>query len=622
MNTEDEYFIQKCLNGESEAFGFLVDKYKASVYYFLLSRLRNVHDAEDVSQKVFLRAYEKLGHLRRWESFAKWLYSIAYTQCRNFIRERQNRPDSEYFEEQDPGVVINHSMDSYYEDQANESLKETVEEALSSLPEIYREVLVLHYIGGMKNKEIAIILGTSIDNIKQRLSRARSMLKEEVLAMMNVAYDQQKLTAKFTFNIMETIKKLKIHPITQSKGLPWGLSLATGIIIAIMSINPGLIPFIDIGTPIYAPLPSETKVLRIGEIPVDIVKISNISYISSNMGKGNGGEPKKPDTQNAFFMSPQAEGGEWTKKAEMPTGRAGMASAVVDGKIYVIAGWGGDFLATLEMYDPKLDRWEAKASLPYTNYAFTASAVNGKIYAIGGWPGNDINTVEEYNPATDKWTKKADMPTVRGFTSAAVVDGIIYVIGGSNSASLSVVEAYDPVADKWSRKADIPLAGRYRSAAIGNKIYSVGGENSREMCGISSCPQPYLYEYDTVLDKWTKKAEITTAKAGMSMDVIDGKIYVVGGDAPTAARDDIVQTFLVEIYDPGTDTWKAGVNLPDARRYHCSSVIGGKLYIIGGWPSSADLAVTSKVEVFDAGLATSVSPQGKLTNTWGTIKAK
>jgi RNA polymerase sigma-70 factor (ECF subfamily) len=57
MRTEGGQIIHKCLNGEPEAFGFLVDKYKESVYAFAYTRLRNFHDAEDVTQEVFINAY-------------------------------------------------------------------------------------------------------------------------------------------------------------------------------------------------------------------------------------------------------------------------------------------------------------------------------------------------------------------------------------------------------------------------------------------------------------------------------------------------------------------------------------------------------------------------------------
>ena len=67
MRTEDGYIVHKCLNGDSAAFGLLVDKYKAGVYALAYSKLRDFRDAEDVAQEVFIRAYQKLRTLKQWD---------------------------------------------------------------------------------------------------------------------------------------------------------------------------------------------------------------------------------------------------------------------------------------------------------------------------------------------------------------------------------------------------------------------------------------------------------------------------------------------------------------------------------------------------------------------------
>jgi hypothetical protein len=65
LRTEDGYIVRRVLNGEPEAFGLLVDRYKASIYAFAYVKLRNFHDAEDVAKEVFIKAYQKLRELRR-----------------------------------------------------------------------------------------------------------------------------------------------------------------------------------------------------------------------------------------------------------------------------------------------------------------------------------------------------------------------------------------------------------------------------------------------------------------------------------------------------------------------------------------------------------------------------
>jgi len=123
-------------------------------------------------------------------------------------------------------------MDSYQED----TVYKSVRDALESLPEIYREVLTLRYFGGMNIKEISSYLCASTSTIDRRLREALSQLKEEIPDMISTTYHQKELPAGFTFRIVETIKKINIHPISQIKGLPYGLSLATGLLIAMSYI--------------------------------------------------------------------------------------------------------------------------------------------------------------------------------------------------------------------------------------------------------------------------------------------------------------------------------------------------------------------------------------------------
>ena len=76
---------------------------------------------------------------------------------------------------------------------------------------------------------------------------------------------------------------------------------------------------------------------------------------------------------------------------------------------------------------------------------------------------------------------------------------------------------------------------------------------------------------------WNTKADMTTARIGLTSSVVNGKIYAIGGW-------DIRGTFsTVEEYDPATDTWTTKTSMPTARAYLTSSAVNGKIYAIGGW---------------------------------------
>jgi len=258
MRTEDGSVIQECLNGKPGAFGVLIDKYREGIYAYVYTELRNFHDAQDVTQEVFLQAYRDLRKLKRWDSFAAWLYRIAYRRCVEWFRIRARRVDREFIQDQDPKVVDAPSLDSYRRDQ----LSESVREALDTMSDIYREVLILHYFGGMTIKDIARAIGASPTAIGVRLNRARSQLRKEMVAMMDTAFEGQRLPAGFTFRIVEMVKRIRIQAMPKAAGLPWGLSLAAGIALVVMVMGSQL-------SIIYEKPLVEIDIPRISDVSVD-----------------------------------------------------------------------------------------------------------------------------------------------------------------------------------------------------------------------------------------------------------------------------------------------------------------------------------------------------------------
>ena len=618
MRTDDGYIISKCLNDEPEAFGILVDKYKSSIFAFVYTKLHNFHDAQDVTQEVFIKAYRELRTLRRWDSFAGWIYRIAYNKCKDSLLSKSRRPDRDFVEDQSQQTLEEPSIDSYRNDMTCQSLRD----ALDSLPEIYREVLTLYYLGGMDSVEIANALSTSPTAIRHRLSRAREQLKEEVLAMMNEDFVQQRLGSRFTFRVVETIKRIKIHPVSQSRGLPWGLSLATGLIIAVISLNPHLV-INNLSNIIGgSPLPVESKVLKVGEIPVDVLKTANIAFISNQIGKGKGGELKQPDMQNAFFMAPQAEGGEWRQKTDMPTARYAFSTSVVNGKIYAIGGTPNEqtWYSIVEEYDPATNIWTKRTDMPTARGCLSTSRVNGKIYAIGGVTAGPSLTsaIEEYNPLTDTWMKKANMPTARFLLSSSAVNGKIYAIGGSTGVAISTVEEYDPATDIWTKKADMPTArGGLATVAVNGIIYAMGGQGPGFGPNAGGGFFSTVEAYDPVKDNWTEKAKMPSEKGSFGICAVNEKIYTIAGIA--------FQIFSeVEEYDPATDTWTKITDIPTKRWGLSTEALDGKIYTIGGSTTGPIAISTSIVEEYDTGFIPkepkSTEPKGKLPTTWGQRK--
>jgi N-acetylneuraminic acid mutarotase len=294
---------------------------------------------------------------------------------------------------------------------------------------------------------------------------------------------------------------------------------------------------------------------------------------------------------------------------ERPLTRAYHAAAVVNGKIYVMGGAGADNKPVLnvQVYDPATGMWAARADMPTPRGLFGASAVGTTIYAVGGTTiGRDkLAVVEAYDTVTDTWTRKADMPTPRNALSTAVVDGKVYAIGGwgydrpeggwesidknLTGQDFSTVEAYDPKTDTWATRADMPTPRSHMTvSALGGKIYAIGG-GARVVAGRSGEYRSLLEVYDAVTNRWTRAADPPTQRSVQSSSVVDGRIYLMGGAfhrGPTSSTEELLRTMrtlsLVEIYDPASGRWTTGADLATSRGWFSTSVVNGKVYVVGG----------------------------------------
>ena len=317
-------------------------------------------------------------------------------------------------------------------------------------------------------------------------------------------------------------------------------------------------------------------------------------------------------------MAPQGEGGEWAKKAEIITPRASLSASEVNGIIYAIGGirngegFNGEALQTVEAYDPKTDKWTKKANMPTQRGGLSTSVANGIIYAIGGWSMvGFFPTVEAYDPKNNTWIKKSDMSTKRDWFGTSVIDGIIYAIGGWNGLILSVVEAYDPATDTWTEKTNMPTPRFSVSSCVVNGIvYVIGGES------IAATILSTVEAYDPKTDKWTKKADLPKGRFG-SACVVNNKIYAIAG----GVDEDTINS--IDEYDPVTDIWVRKPIKTTDRGYFSTCVVNGKIYAIGGG-SMWNVALNENTveEYTPEGWSFSISPQGKLPNTWGNIKSR
>jgi len=217
----------------------------------------------------------------------------------------------------------------------------------------------------------------------------------------------------------------------------------------------------------------------------------------------------------------------WSNAADMPTPRHHHASAVSNGKLYIMGGYSTIlFNATDEVYEynPQSNQWTEKSPLPLAIGAGVAVESAGYIYFIGGTTGTNVLNINlRYNPATDNWDTLKSMPTPREHHAAAVIDSLIYVVGGrGNDSADTKLEAYSPASDRWYVLKNMPT-GRsgLNASALNGKLYVMGGEGG----GIHE----EMEEYNPADDTWRPLHPMITPRHGIAAITTHNEIYVIGG---------------------------------------------------------------------------------------------
>lgn len=163
--------VQRCLLGQAEAIQQLVERFQAEVFGLCVRLLHHRHDAEDVSQEVFLRVFRSL---RRWDAarpLKPWIMGIAVNRCRTWMTQRARRPElADYLQD---------TAASPPADDAAELLSE-IRAAVDGLRPDYRAVFVLFHEQGQAYELIAEVLERPVGTVKTWLHRARLEVLEQL----------------------------------------------------------------------------------------------------------------------------------------------------------------------------------------------------------------------------------------------------------------------------------------------------------------------------------------------------------------------------------------------------------------------------------------------------------
>ncbi len=179
----DQVFVRECLHGNQEAFGALIGRHQRAVFNVALRMTKDYQEAQDVTQAVFIKAYEKLGEYDAQYKFFSWIYRMAVNEALNFIKRKQRfeglNPNQDY------AALTPNPADDYEESE----MSRNIQNALMLLKVDYRAIIVLKHFQELSYHEIGYILGLPEKTVKSRLFTARQLLKQVLLKQGYVEND-------------------------------------------------------------------------------------------------------------------------------------------------------------------------------------------------------------------------------------------------------------------------------------------------------------------------------------------------------------------------------------------------------------------------------------------------
>lgn len=168
----DEDLLEAFLEGEEAAFTIIMRRYESRIFGLCLRLVGDRSEALDATQEAFISAFRRAHTFRGEAAFATWLYRIGINSCHDLLRRRARLPVPE-----DAAGMTQHlsrRREAAVEDAV--TLRMDVRGALASLPDEYREAVVMHDLGGIPYEEIAHLTGVAIGTVKSRISRGRHRL--------------------------------------------------------------------------------------------------------------------------------------------------------------------------------------------------------------------------------------------------------------------------------------------------------------------------------------------------------------------------------------------------------------------------------------------------------------
>jgi RNA polymerase sigma-70 factor (ECF subfamily) len=174
-SSSDFQLAQSAAKGDMAAFEELYQRHNRRVYSLCLRMLQSAHEAEDLTQEVFIQLYRKIGSFRGDSAFTTWLHRMTVNQVLMHFRKRSVKNEKTTEEGETPVQVVSGTENPRKMPIVD---KIALDRAIAQLPKGYKTVFILHDVEGHEHEEVAKILGCSVGTSKSQLHKARMKLRK------------------------------------------------------------------------------------------------------------------------------------------------------------------------------------------------------------------------------------------------------------------------------------------------------------------------------------------------------------------------------------------------------------------------------------------------------------
>jgi RNA polymerase sigma-70 factor (ECF subfamily) len=180
VKLSDGELVENAILGREDSFEELVRRYQRPIVNYVYRMLGNYDSALDVTQEIFIKVYNSMGRYRAEFKFSTWLYKISHNAAIDHLRRNSNHNQSVELENEDGTVRIQYEDKRISPEKERElgEWREEIQRVVKRLPSGYRELIILRHTNDLSYDEIAEITNLPLGTVKNRLFRAREMMKQ------------------------------------------------------------------------------------------------------------------------------------------------------------------------------------------------------------------------------------------------------------------------------------------------------------------------------------------------------------------------------------------------------------------------------------------------------------